>query len=142
MAIKIAGTTVIDDSRNLVNISTLNSKDLFEKQVVLNQFGELELFTGTDRWYAPTSLTITSIVGRLYTASANGTVTFRVNKTTSSGATSTLSLTFSSGGTKVSNTNPSISMNADDYLTVDVTSVGSQGDTGENLNVIFTYKET
>lgn len=141
MAIKIAGTTVIDDSRNLVNIETLNSKPLFEKQVVLNQFDDLELFTGTDRWYAPTSLTITNITGRLYTPSANDIVTFRVNKTQGNGTTTSTNLSFTANTIKVSQ-NVNITMTSDDYLTVDVTSVGDEGDTGSNLNVIFTYKET
>lgn len=140
MAIKIAGTTVVDDSRNLVNIGTLNSKPLFEKQVVLNQYDTLELFTGTDRWYAPTSLTITNITGRLYSASASGTVTFRVNKTGSGGTTTTTS-SFNSGSSKVSQT-VNIAMTADEYLTVDITSIGGTGDEGSDLNVIFTYKET
>lgn len=141
MAIKIAGTTVIDDSRNLVNIGTINNKEpILEKQVVLNQYDTLELFTGTDRWYAPTSLTITNITGRLYTASASGTVTFRVNKT-SGGTTTTTDISFTSGNSKVSSS-ANISMAADDYLTVDITSIGGTGDEGSDLNVIFTYEET
>ena len=141
MAIKIAGTTVVDDSRNLVNIGTLNSKTLFEKQVVLNQYGDLELFTGTDRWYAPTSLTITNITGRLYTPSVNDIVTFRVNKTQGNGSTTSTNLSFTANTIKTSQS-VSINMTTDDYITVDITALGDEGDTGANLNVIFTYKET
>lgn len=141
MAIKIAGTTVVDDSRNLVNIGTLNNKEpILDKQVVLNQYDTLELFTGTDRWYAPTSLTITNITGRLYTPSTGSTVTFRVNKT-SGATTTTTDISFTSGASKASS-NTNISMSADDYITVDITSIGGSGDEGSDLNVIFTYEET
>lgn len=141
MAIKIAGTTVIDDSRDLVNIGTVNGKNpILEKQVVLNQYGELELFTGTDRWYAPTSLEINNITGRLYTASNNGIVTFRVNKV-SGGTTTSTSISFTSGSNKVTDTT-TIALAADDYITVDIISVGNANDRGSDLNVIFTYEET
>ena len=100
----------------------------------LVQTGELEVTTGTKRWYAPKAVTIDRIVARANTAPVGAAINITVNKNGSSGAT----LVIADGGTKIINSSPSITLAEDDYLTVDITQIGSTT-AGSDLTVTFTY---
>lgn len=100
----------------------------------LVQTGELEVTTGTKRWYAPKAVTISRIVARANTAPVGAAINITVNKNGSSGAT----LVIADGGTKIINSSPAITLAEDDYLTVDITQIGSTT-AGSDLTVTFTY---
>jgi hypothetical protein len=97
----------------------------------------LEVTTGATRWYAPDSISISKIVARVDTPSTGAGINITINKTTSGGTTTTTNMTIAAGSNKSTNTS-TITMAEDDYLTVDVTQIGS-GDPGESLKVTFTY---
>lgn len=103
---------------------------------VLAQQGTLSLFTGTARWYAPENLNIIGIVPRINTA-ADGNVSIRINKNGVSQKTATIP----TGNTTVAVSSPTFSMTEGQYITVDVTAIGTDSK-GENLNVLFKYKLT
>lgn len=100
----------------------------------LVQTGALTVTTGTKRWYAPKAVTISRIVARVNTAPVGAAINITVKKNGSSGAT----LVIADGGTKIINSSPSITLAEDDYLTVDITQIGS-GTAGSDLTVTFTY---
>lgn len=102
------------------------------RTTTLYQDGALSLTIGTVRWYASDNIIISKITARLAEA-ADRAVTFNVKK--SGEFTQTVSI--STGSVKVISTT-SISMISDDYLTVDVTSVGDQL-LGSGLSIEFTY---
>ena len=60
-----------------------------------------------------------------------------INKV-SGGSTTTTALAIAAGAVKAENNSPSLSLSYDDYITVDVTQVGSS-EAGRDLQVIFTY---
>jgi len=121
------GTGWIDAIASAAGIST-------ENYVNLKQTGALTVTTGTKRWYAPKGITISKIIARADTAPVGAAINITVNKNGTSGAT----LVIADGGTKIINSTPSITMVEDDYLTVDITQVGSST-SGSDLTVIFTY---
>jgi hypothetical protein len=101
--------------------------------VSLYQDGNLTLKTGTIRWYAPRTINIYKIIARL-AASADSTVSVVTKK---SGITSN-TINFSTGTTRVELTT-NIDMVIDDYLTVDVTQIGTPGGPGNGLSVEYKY---
>ena len=121
------GTGWIDAIASAAGIST-------ENYVNLKQTGALTVTTGTKRWYAPKGITISKIIARVDTAGAGASINITVNKNGASAAT----LVIADGGTKIINSTPNITMVEDDYLTVDITQVGSTT-AGSDLTVIFTY---
>ena len=121
------GTGWIDAIASAAGIST-------ENYVNLKQTGALTVTTGTKRWYAPKGITISKIIARADTAPVGAAINITVNKNGASAAT----LVIADGGTKIINSTPSITMVEDDYLTVDITQVGSST-SGSDLTVIFTY---
>lgn len=100
------------------------------------QEGELEVTTGTVRWYAPYNLVINSIVANLG-ISADDTVAATIKKNGESQTTVTFAATTTSG-TPATQT---ISMSSGDYLTVDVDSVGTSVK-GEDLYLQFLYSKS
>ncbi len=105
--------------------------------VSLVQEGELLVTTGTKRWYAPRNIVVNKIIARVDTVASGSSINITINKV-SGGATTTKTMSIAAGSTKQEDTNPSFSLNADDYMTLDITQVGS-GTAGENLRVTFTY---
>lgn len=99
-----------------------------EKAVTLYQDGVLQPTIGTIRWYAPRALKIKKVTARLAAAS-DQTVSVRIKKTDST----ILTLDFLANETKVVET-ITIELAVDDYLTVDVLTVGGQG-----LSLQFAY---
>ena len=100
----------------------------------LNQAGELEVTTGDVRWTAPRDITIASIQGVLGTAATGANLIATVNKN----GTVINTITINAGSTSVSNDGLSLSVAAGDYLTVDITQIGSTT-AGSDLNVIIEY---
>jgi|DEB0MinimDraft_10_1074344.scaffolds.fasta_scaffold32332_2 hypothetical protein len=120
-------TTVTNSLANITNV------------VALTHTGELSAYTGTKRWYAPKNITISKIKARVDTAPTGAGIVIQVNRT-SSGVTTNQQLTVADGTTLISDTSPTISsMSEDDFLTIDIVSVGSTV-AGENLTVEITYK--
>ena len=120
-------TTVTNSIANITNV------------VALTHTGTLSVYTGTKRWYAPKDITISKIKARVDTAPTGAGVVVQINKT-SSGVTTNQQLTVADGTTLISDTSPTISsMSEDDFLTVDIVSVGTTV-AGENLTVEITYK--
>lgn len=110
-----------------------------DSYITLTHTGTLSAFTGSKRWYAPKNITISRIVVRVDTAPTGSGVVIQINKT-SSGVTTNHQLTVADGTTKTTDNSPTLSsMLVDDYLTVDIISVGSTT-AGENLTVEITYK--
>lgn len=125
--------TIPDDISDLTDTSGLLGG---EKVVSLFQDGSLTTVTGNARWYADSNVSINRIVARVDTAPTGANLGLTVNKTGTSNTT--VSLAVVDGTVKTSNTNPSLSLLEDEYLTVDVTQVGSTVP-GENLKVSFFY---
>ena len=125
--------TIPDDISDLTDTSGLLGG---EKVVSLFQDGSLTTVTGNARWYADSNVSINRIVARVDTAPTGANLGLTVNKTGTSN--NTVSLAVVDGTVKTSNTNPSLSLLEDEYLTVDVIQVGSTAP-GENLKVSFFY---
>lgn len=100
--------------------------------VALSQPGELQVITGESRWYAPGAITISGITARLGTA-ANATVTAVIKKNGSTQST----ININSGVT--STTASGFTMADGDYLTLDVTAIGTGGFKGKDLYILFKY---
>lgn len=111
-------------------VETINTSSFIN----LEQDGDLTVLTGLKRWYAPKETAINKIVARVATAPEGSAINITVNKSGSSGAT----LVIADGATKVVNNSPNITLAEDDYLTVDVTQIGSST-AGSDLIITFTY---
>ena len=105
--------------------------------VSLVQEGTLAVTTGAKRWYAPRNIVVNKIIARVDTASSGASINITINKV-SGGTTTTKTMSIAAGAVKSEDTSPNLSLSADDYLTVDITQIGS-GDAGENLRLTFTY---
>jgi hypothetical protein len=103
----------------------------------LRQNGLVTVNTGVGRWYVPAAAVITKIVARVNTAPSGAAMNLVINKV-SGGSTTTTALAIAAGAVKAENNSPSLSLSYDDYITVDVTQVGSS-EAGRDLQVIFTY---
>ncbi len=127
----IAGSGVLITTDTLSDPKSITFKTI-DKTVTLYQDGILEPTTGTVRWYNPRAVNINKITARLAEA-ADSTVTVIVKKN----GTNVQTLNFSTGSVKQTAT-VDIDMIVDDYLTVDITAVGSVN-RGRGLSVEFTY---
>ena len=104
----------------------------------ISQQGDLSLITGSARWYAPFGLTITNVSPKLST-SADAAVTLVVKKN----GTAQSNITIASGATTavLTGVNNTWTMVEGDYLTMDVTSIGTDAK-GKDLVVQFKYTQT
>lgn len=121
---KTSSTEVSEQIKNEV-LSTIN----------LKQSGQLQLLTGTSRWYAPYNLQIVGISARLLTA-ADSIVTVNVKNS----GTLAKTITFSPNSNEATIADQTISMSSGDYLTVDIGSIGTNT-VGSDLYLQFTYKK-
>lgn len=106
-----------------------------EQHTTLTQNGTLYVLNGTARWYAPRDVTIQSMSAYVGTAPVGSSLNLRVNKNGSSIATPLIT----DGATSGSLTGLTNALNAGDYLTVDVTQVGSST-AGSDLALIIRYR--
>lgn len=104
----------------------------------LIQEGNLRVLNGISRWYAPASITVTKIIARVDEAPTGNNLLLRINKV-ASGVTTSINMTISANTTKTENNSPSLSLAADNYLTVDVTQIGGTNP-GKGLRVTFIYE--
>jgi hypothetical protein len=114
-------------------LGTALSADAKTDYIQLQQQGTLSVTTGTSRWNASDNLTIseaTAYIGE----TANSVVRVLINKN----GDSVNSLSIASGQSSKSNTNE-FTMVAGDYLTVDITSVGTGDSAGSDLGLILKY---
>lgn len=136
---KPAPVTVPSDINELSDASGLLTGGGVGLGVVsLVQEGTLTVTTGTKRWYAPRNVVVNKIIARVDSASSGSSINITINKTTSAGATSNITMSIAAGAVKQENTSPGLSLAADDYLTIDITQIGSTN-AGEDLRVTFTY---
>lgn len=132
-----AGSKVGNDSVIVGNDLTNKVKGDTPYNITLNQSGDLKLLTGTQRWYSPFNAQISGITSRLGTAPTGSSVGIRVNINDSAETT----WTFAAGSATASIADQTINLSTGDYLTVDITSIGS-GTTGADLYTQFVYKQT
>jgi hypothetical protein len=114
-------------------VNNLSVKDNITKTLFWYQDGNLTNKVGTVRWYASAPLTMTGIVSRISTAS-DANITLQIVKNGS--IIYTVSIL---SGTYKTTTAANFTMNTDDYVTVNITSVGSNANPGVGLSVQFTY---
>lgn len=119
-----------------VDTAKLETTDV-DYSMMLTQQGTLSATTGTARWYAPYNLATNSIKAYVETAPVGSAISIDIKKNGTSAATPSIS----DGGTSATEITSAVTMNAGDYLTVDITAVGSTT-AGENLNIVFKYKRT
>ena len=130
---------------NLVNTETADKPttaqvtDKIKDETVFNinmhQGGDLQVITGTKRWYAPFDLQIVGISANLGTAADN-----IVGIDVKNNGVSAKTVSFSPNTTTTNIVAPFFTMNAGDYLTVDITSIGTNS-VGQDLYLQFTYKK-
>lgn len=116
--------------RNQIDLAYINSLD--NPNVQFNQEGTLSVITGTARWYAPRNITINKIEGFLGTAGTGSSTTFATLVNGSQSRTDSIS----AGSTSSSTTGLSISVSDGQYLTVNITAVGTNA---ADLSVKFYY---
>lgn len=140
-----AGANVTADYNSLTNTPTIPTdiSDLTDANsllsgasssfVQLSQSGNLTVTTGTKRWYAPAVLTISNVVARVGTAPSGSALVVVLKR---NGIANSI-VTVSSGSFTGSNST-SISVSEGDYLTVDISSIGSST-AGADLGLNITY---
>ena len=109
-------------------------KDDIIFNITLYQQDDLSITTGSARWYAPFDLTVTSVTPILGTA-ADDTVTTLVKKNGSTVSTITFAASATTGGVSANTFN----MSEGDYLTLDVTAIGTTAK-GKDMTTQFKYK--
>jgi len=131
------------DASSLASVATSGSyDDLLDipsdtpefKYLQLFQNGTLESMVGDTRWVAPRNLFIKEIRATVGTASTGADLIIRINKN----STILNTVTVNSGALSSTNDGLSYSVSSGDYLTIDITQIGSTV-AGSDLNVIITY---
>tara|TARA_R110000868_G_scaffold50628_8_gene161561 strand:- start:2939 stop:3805 length:867 start_codon:yes stop_codon:yes gene_type:complete len=134
-AISVIGAGSYDSSTGVINITGGGGGGGSGIGVInMRQAGQLTTYTGTLRWYAPYSITVTSYVARLATT-ADSAVLVRVYKNGNSIANITVSANASSGSVA-----GNVSMVSGDYLTISTIQVGSAARPGNDLYVQMLYQ--
>jgi len=115
--------------------SLIDSRSQIESHTTLVQDGTLSVLTGTARWYAPRNITIKRIRGHLGTSATGASVEIAIKKNGSSITT----LSIPDGQASASSTGLNLSVNEADYITVDITQIGSTV-AGSDLNLVLNYQ--
>ncbi len=101
--------------------------------VTLSQQGTLSITTGTARWYAPANITIPKITARLAgTATGSTVAVVKVDGVTEK------TITIASGSSLQADTT-GFTMTDGEYITIDLTSVGTTPGTGLTVQFIYSY---
>jgi hypothetical protein len=98
------------------------------------QAGPLVVYNGTLRWYAPFALNISTVIGRLITAADSA-----VNITVLKNGTSAGTITFAASALTSTSYTTGIAMAAGDYITINITQIGSTSYPGSNLYLQLLY---
>lgn len=101
------------------------------------QASNLEVYTGVTRWYAPVALNITNITPRLVVV-ADSNIVIDIVKNASVAAT----LTIVAGQNTATAFTGGIAMAIGDYLTINITQVGTVSYPGQDLYVQLQYART
>jgi hypothetical protein len=135
-SINLGGATITANGNaiTLPEGSKIGDEILTQKYLQVAFDGTLSLTTGTSRFTMPKAYTITDIEASLGTA-ADSAVLSTINKNGSAIST----ITIASGQTTASNTGLSISLAKDDYLTVDINSIGTTTK-GSDLSITLTLE--
>jgi len=124
--------SVISQSYVRGKIDLAYIESLANSHIQFNQEGTLAVATGTARWYAPRNITINKVEGFLGTAGSGSATTFATLINGSSSRTDSIS----AGATTSSTTGLSISVSDGQYLTVNITAIGTSA---ADLSVKFYY---
>jgi hypothetical protein len=106
-----------------------------ENNTTFVQDGALTVAAGTARWYSPRAVTITKIRKHVSVAPAGATLNMTLKKNGSSIST----FNIADGSTTNVTNNLNLSVAEGDYLTIDITQIGSST-AGSDLNVVISYK--
>ena len=106
-----------------------------ENNTTFVQDGALTVAAGTARWYSPRAVTVTKIRTHVSVAPAGATLNMTLKKNGSSIST----FNIADGSTTNVTNNLNLSVAEGDYLTIDITQIGSST-AGSNLNVVISYK--
>ena len=120
----------------LTSLAAVKTNTTYSANV--SQQGDLQIHTGTARWYSPMAMTVIDVVPKLRVAAdADITMTVKKNGNTVS------NIVIVSGQTTVvlTGSNKSWAMADGDYLTLDISTVGTT-DKGKDLVVQFKYQQT
>ena len=124
------------DTSSEVDTKISNVSGVTSLTTTLTQSGDLILINGTERWYADRILTIFKIKAYVSISPVGSNLNIRINKTSNGETTYTDVLILDDSlKTTISTT---INMLEDDFLTVDITQIGSSI-SGSDLNLIMTY---
>ena len=114
--------------------SRIGTQRLDQKYLQIAFDGTLAVTTGTARFTLPQDYTLTSVEANLGTA-ADASVLSTINKNGSALTT----ITVGSSQTNASNTGLSLALSKDDYLTVDINSVGTTTK-GSDMSITLTLE--
>ena len=131
-------TSVVDSdyiSRKLGFANAAEEKTQRENNTTFVQDGTLTVNTGTARWYSPRAVTITKIRKHVATAPVGAALNMTLKKNGSSIKT----FSIAAGGSTNVTDNLNLSVAEGDYLTVDITQIGSTT-AGSDLNIVISYK--
>ena len=106
-----------------------------ENNTTFVQDGVLTVSTGTARWYSPRAVTITKIRKHVATAPVGAALNMTLKKNGSSIQT----FSIAAGGSTNVTSGLNLSVAEGDYLTVDITQIGSTT-AGSDLNIVISYK--
>ena len=120
----------------LTSLATVKASTTYSTSIY--QQGDLALHTGTARWYAPANLTVVDVIPKLGTAADAG-ITLEIHKN----GTKVSDITIATGDLTavVGGSNKTWAMNDGDYLTMDVTAIGTTAK-GKDLVVQIKYRQT
>ena len=120
----------------ILTVGTINATTVvgvaLEKQYT--QIGALTVGDVGVRWYPATNITINSAIARIVTAPSGSSITLSIKVN----GTGVQTLTINSGATDSSLVTTPINVNYGQYVTIEVTQVGSSI-AGSNLNVTLKY---
>lgn len=120
---------------HMINKQILGSGNNGSFNATFSFAGELALNTGENRWYSPKSAAITKIEAWVSEAPTGAAATVVLKKN----GTAFQTVTVPAGSTKISPLTVNHTLLATDYLTVDITTIGTTVK-GKNLNVRITLQ--
>ena len=131
-------TSVVDSDYIATKLGFANAaaeKTQRENNTTFVQDGTLTINTGTARWYSPRAVTITKIRKHVATAPVGAALNMTLKKNGSSIQT----FSIAAGGSTNVTSGLNLSVAEGDYLTVDITQIGSTT-AGSDLNIVISYK--
>lgn len=116
-----------------VSAAALDAVSSANSYLQLSQSGTLTVTTGTKRWYAPADLTVSNVTARVGTAPLGSSLDAVLAKNGVANST-----VFIESNTTVASNATSVSVSEGDYLTVNITQIGSST-AGADLGLTITY---